>query len=337
MLARVADNYQMEDESTRCGKDQEYIWYQGSWKPFIRNIDPTLIDRPKNNAPLNRNESWWNKVEYNDWHDSHQNWVIGAKNLPNSKTIIQLKDTQGNEWLVLETHPVVWNEPVPIGYEQYEYPHKQLSYQIRSYLVREEQAEELIAWAKQQHFMGRWFPENHQRYQIFSREYYWSPAYHFFDNPYYGGGQWEDVHEKDNYKQVVGKVIVTTESYFRQFRTDYQESLYYLAPREFMYEKMQLQYSKNSGEWLNTQGEVVCFNRFNSAVSREESSSLLIRKDILLKFLDENNLKIFWTYLGEKQILGNKDPQWSEFSGVFTLNVSSNVDGVIKLYNNSDS
>lgn len=335
VLARVADNYKMKDRSTGWGESHKCIWYQGPWEPFIRNIDPTLIYRPKNNALLNHNESWWNKVEYNDWHDNHQNWLINTENLPNPKTIIQLKDTQGNEWLVLETHPVVWNEPVPIGYEQYEYPHKQLSYQIRSYLVREEQAEELIAWAKQQHFMGKWFPESHGRYQIFFREHYWSPAYHFFDNPYYGSsGQWEDVHEKDNHKQVIGKVIVTTESYFWESGADYQEQPSYLVPREFIYEKMQLHDSKNSGEWLNAQGEVVCFN---PTVNEEKSGSLIIRKDALLKFLDENNLKIFWTYLGEKQILGNKDPQWSEFSGVFTLNVSSNVDGVIKLYNNSDS
>jgi len=328
VLARVADNYQMQDGSAGWHDDKKYIWYQGTWEPFVRNIDPTSVYRPGNSSSFNRNESWWDRVEYNDWHGSHQNWLISAENLPNPKEIIELKDTQGNEWLVLETYPS-WDESVPVGYERHEYPHKHLWYQIRSYFVPSEQADGLTAWAKQQGF-GQWLPENSDQYHVFSREYYWSPAYHFFDNPYYGRNQWEDVHEKGDYEQVLGEVMVTTERHNWESGADHREQPSYFAPREYMYEKMQLQYSKNIGEWLNAEGEVVCFD---PSVNQEESSGLLIRKDALLRFLDENNLKIFWTCLGEKQILGNsydriKYTQWLELSGVLTLNVNG-VDGVI--------
>ncbi|MDO9399238.1 MAG: hypothetical protein Q7T79_00915 [bacterium] len=330
VLARVADNYQMQDGSAGWHDEKKYIWYQGTWEPFVRNIDPTSVYRPGSSSSFKRNESWWDSVEYNDWHGSHQNWLISAENLPNPKEIIELKDTQGNEWLVLETYPS-WDDSVPVGYEQHEYPHKHLWYQIRSYFVSSEQAEGLTAWAKQQHLMGRWFPENSDQYHVFSREYYWSPAYRFFDNPYYGRSQWEDVHEKGNYEQTIGEVMVTTERHNWEPGADHREQPSYFAPREYMYEKMLLQYSKNIGEWLNTEGEVVCFD---PSVNQEESSCLLIRKDALLRFLDENNLKIFWTCLGEKQILGDsydriKYTQWLELSGVFTLNASG-VDGVIK-------
>lgn len=385
VLARVADNYQMKDTSTGWGENQKYTWYQGTWELFIRNIDPTLIYRSKDNPPFNSNESWWNKVvEYNDWHD--KDWLISSENLPNPKEIIELKDTQGNEWLVLETYPT-WDEPIPVGYEQYEHPHKQLWYQIRSYFVQEEQSDSLITWAKQQHFMGKWFPESSVRYQVFSREYYWSPAHHFFDNLYYSHDQWEDVHEKDGSKQIrnefsdklpeiaigtdvegklyvhfyptsrlsqedgyekdeneqidnpvdnevitetVGKVIATAERYIWESGSDYREQSSYLAPRQYMYEKMQLQYSKNIGEWLNAQDEVVCFD---PSVYQKGCFLLLIRKDVLFKFLKENNLKIFWTCLGEKQISGdlskeNEETTRLELSGVFTLD-KKGVDGVM--------
>jgi hypothetical protein len=176
--------------------------------------------------------------------------------------------------------------------------------------------------------MERWFPENNDEYQVFSREYYWSPAYRFFDDPYYGRRQWEGVYENHSDEDAIAEVMVTTESHIWESGSEDEEKPSYLAPRELMYEKMQLQYSKNIGEWLNTQGEVVCFD---PSVNQNAPSCLLIRKDILLKFLDENNLKIFWTCFGEKRIYGDsanqiKFSEWLELSGVFTLS-SDTVEG----------
>jgi hypothetical protein len=329
VLARLSDNYQM---SEGYGENKKYFWYEGTFEPFVRNIDPTVIHRKtKKLADINQ-DNWWNKVEYNDWIDTHQNWLMSSDNLPNPKEIIELKDAQGNEWLVLESYPS-WNESVPIGYEQHEYPHKHLWYQIRSYFVHNHEADTLIAWAKQKHFMGRWFPENSNQYQVFSREYYWSPAYRFFDDPYYGRSQWAEVYENRSDEDAIAEVMVTTESHIWESGASDEERPSYLAPRELMYEKMQLQYSKNIGEWLNTQGEVVCFY---PSVNKQGNSCLLIRKDILVKFLDDNNLKIFWTCLGEKQIHGNsyhetKILEWLELSGVFTLS-SDCVEGDITLH-----
>ncbi len=405
VLARLSDNYQM---SKNYWDDKEYCWYQGTFEPFVRNIDPTVICRKNKNQTNKNQETWWNKVEYNDWGDTYQNWLISSNDLPDPKVIIEIKDNQGNEWLVLESH-LSWEESVPIGYEQHEHPHKHLWYQIRSYFVHNDEADNLIAWAKQKHFMGRWFPENHDEYQVFSREYYWSPAYRFFDDPYYGRSQWEEVYEKHEKKDIadlksaikseikdyslklfdeltaiievdeqefsdnklssiintyppellqkleelvmkglfpedelIGKVMVTTESHNWESGIGDEEKPSYLAPRELMYEKMQLQYSKNIGEWLNAQGEAVCFD---PSANQNTSSCLLIRKDILLKFLEENNLKIFWTCLGKKQIGGfltysnyfdrNQISEWLELSGVFTL-LSNKVEGSLTTFPQSN-
>ncbi|OIJ16788.1 hypothetical protein BKP45_21000 [Anaerobacillus alkalidiazotrophicus] len=73
-----------------------------------------------------------------------------------------------------------------------------------------------------------------------------------------------------------------------------------------MYSGMNLQYSKNIGEWIDEKGQVACFDL---SVKTGKSSCLLIKKDIFLKFLEENKLKVFWTCLGEKQILGDSFTQ----------------------------
>jgi hypothetical protein len=338
VIARIADNHQMVDESTHWGKEKEYIWFQGPWEPFVRNIDPTSIYHRNDRNPFSDQNAWWNKVDYRDWEGDHENWMVSEENLPDPKDIIDVADTKNAKWLALERHSN-WEEPVPIGHETYEYPHKHLWYQIRSYFVSKEQAGRLISWAKEQRFMGRWLPEGSQQYQVFNREYYWSPAYHFFDNPYYGRSNWKKVHEKSDYDQVLGKVMPTTEGHLWESGGDYENQPSYFAPREYMYSRMQLQPSKNIGEWLNTQGKIVCFD---PSVKQERSSCLLVRKDSLLQFLEENNLRIFWTCLGEKQIYGDfyykiEITNWLELSGVYTLidnevvgSLNPLVKGVIK-------
>ncbi len=328
ILARVADNHQKIDESTNWSEHKDYVWYQGPWEGFIRNIDPTLVQRENVSILTTRNELWLNEMEYSDWHDSHENWLVSSNNLPDPKEIITLKDAQGNEWIDLEKY-ISWHEPVPIGYDNYEYPHKNLWYEIKSYFVHKTEADDLIAWAEQQNFMGCRLPENRGQSRIFYREYYWSPAYIYFDNPYYGRSLWEDISDYIDDKRVIGKIMVTTESHRWESGSDFGEPSSYLAPREHMYKKMQLQYSKNIGEWLNINGEIFCFD---PSVNREIGSSLLVRKDAFQKFLNENNLKIFWICLGGKCLLGEKRPilnKWLEISSVFTLK-ENNLIGEIK-------
>ena len=394
VLARLLDNYKM---SEGWKENKKYFWYQGTWEPFVRNIDPTSIQQREKKTTADNQQTWWSKVKYNDWNEDHLNWLVNAENLPSPLEIIERIDDQGNEWLVFDID-CIWDEPTPIGYEKHETPHKHLWYQIKSYLVHEDKAEDLIPWAKQQHLMGkRYFPKINDQYEVFTREYYWSPAYHFFDDPYYGRTHWEEVYERHERKnlrdepkltikdyspelfeelesitevseedfsddrlsstleryppelleklevtakevnnppedKLIGEVMITTERHRWESGAEYEDQPSYLAPREFMYEKMQLKYSKNIGEWLNSQNdEVVCFD---PSVKHGDDSCLLVRKDALLKFLEENKLKIFWTCLGEKEIYGdshNSIAKWLELSGVFTI-TKNTVTGNLKPY-----
>ncbi len=321
ILARISDNYKMHD---RCGDEQEYRWFQGPWDPFVRNIDPTSLP-PR--APFVQ-EKCWDKVEYSDWGGNHNDWLVSSEKLPDPEKIISISDS---EWVILEKH-LDWEEPVPIGEDKYRYPHKCIWYQIRSYLVSNDEANQLIEWANNQHFMGGWFPEERSSlYQIFSREYYWSPAYRFFNDPYYGRELWQEVKDPGNNNQVIGKVLPTAEGYL--WETGSGDNLSYLAPREFIYTKMNLQYFQNPGIWLNNQGSIVCFD---PSVDKRNSPYLIMRKDELSKFLQENNLSIFWVILGEKQINGNfltkiKLSEWLELSGVYQL-VNDKIHGSLRSF-----
>jgi hypothetical protein len=308
----------MVDESTRWGENKQYIWYQGPWEPFVRNIDPTIVHHQSINfqKPAYSKDS----IKFTDWNGKNEDWLVSVQNLPEPKSIISISYTD-DEWYTLESHPS-WEEPVPLGKDKYDYPRKHLWYQIRSYFVKNEEAEDLIHWLKEQHFMGNWLPGMNNRYQVFSREYYWSPAYHYFKNPYYGGIEWEGIYDRKTRSKLIANVLPTTEKHIWESGANYEDQPSYLAPREYMYSGMKLQYSKNIGEWLNEKKQVVCLD---TSVTQGGSPTLIAKKKTLQDFLIENNLIIFWSCLGQKIIYGNSYSRehftkWLEFSGVYALN-----------------
>lgn len=278
VIARISDNYKIVEESTRWGDNKSYVWFKGPWEPFVRNIDPTVVHQQL--KVIYEAEILTSRIDYTDWDDTHENWLVSDQHLPKPECIIPITDSENEEWLVLENY-LSWEEPVPVGKDKYDYPRKHLWYQIRSYLVKDDEAENLIHWLKDQHFMGGWFPEGHDRYQVFSREYYWSQAYQFFDNPYYGGNDWEKVYDQLSLDNVIAHVLPTSEWHRWESGADYKNQPSYLAPREYMYSAMKLQYSKNIGEWLNENGQVVCFD---PSVRQGCPSSLIAKKDFFKIF-----------------------------------------------------
>ena len=330
VLARISDNHKMIDETTRWGDEKQYIWYQGTWEPFVRNIDPTVIYQRSKDKEIPDKENFNDHINYADWDDTHENWLSSSKNLPDPELIISLNDSNNGEWLVLERH-LSWEEPVPVGQDKFNYLRKYLWYQLRSYLIKETEAECLIDWLKDKNLMGRRFPEGHDRYQVFSREYYWSPAYHFFDNPYYGGQEWKRVYDPTNQNKIVAHVLPTSERHIWESGADYESQPSYFAPREYIYSGMNLKYSNHIGEWLNEDRKVICLD---PSARQGGPSVLLVNKYFFQKFLSENHLKIIWTCLGEKNIHGNsfrgqQFPRGIQLSGYYTLS-NGNIEGTIR-------
>jgi len=328
VMARLSDNHKLVDESTRWGADKNYIWYQGTWSPFIRNIDPTAkVFQPKSNSKKQK-ENWWNNFEYNEWELGKNDWLVSENSLLCNEQLITITDLTGMEWFVLESYQS-WEEKIPIGTNKYEYPHKELWMMLKSVLVKDCDYNDLYSWMQKQHFMGGWFPEGRDnQYQVFCREYYWSPAYNFFNKAYYGGEQWEAVTEQYPSNKIVCEVSPTSEGHIWESGANSSDAPQYLAPRQHMFEGMKLEYSDNTGEWLDENGNLACFD---PSITSDESSCLLVRKDLFQKYLDDNKLKIIWTILGEKQISGTmynrrQYPRGIEFSGVFILN-NNNIEG----------
>lgn len=330
ILARVSDNRKKYADWSYSKAEMET--FQGPWEPYVRDIDPTmLITKTGDYDEENPKRYWWNQEDYSNWDLKNEDWTRVVNDLPSSRNLINIKDEKGEEWLILEGNPI-WAEPKNIGDDKWNSSHKRIWYQLRSYLVSEKAYEKINDWAKVQDFMGQWMPESVSRYEVFSREYYWSPAYEFFNSEYYGGIEKCRVNDRLSGK-LVSEVYLTSNNFLweEEFDKSKEKVIHFLKPSRYIYENMKISFSKIEGEFVDEEGSLICFD---PSVNNSSLSYLLIKKKPFLEFLKQNHLRILWTVIGEKNIVGgsfSRDRFIGRLgiSGAYYLDENDNVDGKV--------
>ena len=328
MVARVSDNFK-KYKGWKFEKEEEEP-YQGPWDTYVRDIDPTMLISKTGNCDDEQPQYfWWTNKENFNWDCSNENWVKQTKGLPSIKNIIQVKDDNGDEWLMLEGYSS-WPEPKKIGEEIWNQPRKELRCQIRSYIVKDDEYNSFKDWAVKQEFMGRRMPESGDRYEMFSREYYWSPAQSYFMT------EWTEVQDNGSGKYIA-EVNVTAQGFLweEEYDRSKEDAIRFLKPSKLIYEGMNLKHSQKEGEFLNISNEIQCFA---TNVYHDSASYLLIKKVPFLKFLQDNNLNIVWTVLGEKGIisgqwLGTDDLGRLEINGAYYFDKNGEIMGNLNTKN----
>lgn len=324
LLARVADNY----------PKLEYSWgnnivnYEGPWEPFIRDIDPTVITHLDDyQCGSNPYDIFWrHEDKYDNWRPKIPYWLNVETDIPSAEPIIELKDAQGYDWLALECYPE-WDEPH--GKDDV---YKKLWYQVRSCIIDEDDFSSVYNWAKNQNSGGRWMPECSNRYEMFYREYYWSPAYKYYDA--------EELTKREICDKktdcFIANVDLTTINYRWEAEEDHSkdDTLSLLIPSKQLFDGMRMRYADKEGVFLDEAGKVVCFD--TGTIDKSENY-LLVRKDALMNYLNTHHKKIMWYVLGEKNIIGLHSyrnlpnlPMWLVISGTYTLDEKGKVIGRLR-------
>ena len=331
MLARVSDNFIKYDRWSFRKENEEK--YDGPWNPYVRDFDPTMTIKSAENYFYDEDErisQWWTKIDYSNWETPNENWMYETSDLPNVKSGLSLVDEFDEEWLILKGYPS-WSEEKRIGDEKWQKPYKRLWYQIRSYLIRKNDLDIIKKWANQKNFSLHRLPDHYSRYEIFSREFYWSPAYKYFCPENNIDNLWQEI-EKKKGELNIPSVILTTESLNWEDEYDYSKEvpIQIVKPSAYIFKKMKLAYGRKEGEFVNKNGEVICLD---PSVFKKSHSYFLIKKKPFFKFLEENNLEIIWAVSGEKNVIGGdvnlqksflgwlivKELYWLENENIFGL------------------
>ncbi|MDQ1858482.1 AVAST type 2 anti-phage system protein Avs2 [Chryseobacterium sp. WLY505] len=319
ILAMITDNYKMRTGTSRT---TPYEFYKGAWQNYLRDIDPAYItpdneiddeeegyENEKYNFEPDHEKKWHDDSEYKYWENIPSEWVISTADMPKMKDVINKIDFYGNEWLHLQKY-VEWKEPKSFGQDKYDRERKEFWYLIQGYICKKNDKNKITKYLKSQHFWGRRMPENIDALStLINREKFWSPA---------------DIDEtrSNKFKEWVNipdtkyKIVVASTGAKGRMEEDKSKANeIYNIPCKTVFEGLNLKYSSKDGDFKDNTGEIV--------VTNSSSKGVLIRKDKLTAYLNENNLEIFWTVLAEKIAKVDKSSMgkymFGEFSGVYTL------------------
>lgn len=337
LLARVSDNCKMHDEeSYSWSKSKKYAKYDGPWQPYVRDIDPTIIIRTtqKENTIENAEDlPWWIPYEYHNWKEDAESWTRRFDDFPPMQQLMTVTDSNGVEWLNLNMH-TDWREPKKLGEDRWNANGKRIWCDIGSWLVEPKELHKMLKLDHENIPWESWSPDVSNRYEVFSREHYWSPASLFFQlTPYYGGDALPtDIEDRESRKQVAK--AYGTALYFlweEEFDCSKEEPISYYKPAPSIANGLKL--SQKEGEYLNDQGDVVCLD---PSVYEKGPACLLMRKDHVQKILKESGLILVWIIQGEKQLIGHHNGQQSRIDhavgGLYHMDAKGIVKGEIHSY-----
>lgn len=322
-LARISDNFKMIEPNSGWNNEEErYKDYQGTYEPYVRDIDPTiLVKETKSNHYIETDSKyWWSAKADFQWEMNNKEWINFTEDIPNPKNSIFFTDDSGQEWIALDSSPN-WIEPTKKGVDKSNIVYKKAWYILNAYLIPNEHIAKFRAWAKNQSFWNNRMPKAEGHYQIFNREFYWSDAYTFFQNPYYGYEDWSEIDSYRLKEKYPYKIGLTTARYYWESEFDYskEDSLSMNKPSNILFEGMKMRYSEKEGHFIDENGEIICFD---PSIYHESNSYLMVRKDKLLQFLSENNLTVCWTLIGEKQVI---TPSFNSYESVGVTQMSGYV------------
>ena len=311
ILARISDHHKVEhfwDETSKV--------FKGPWDPYVRDFDPTLNNHFLKNPEipmLTPQVDFEYKLDCSIENLNAKTWVAQEEIFfEQNRKFLSYNDDNGNEWILL----IAYTDTKLGDYE--ELRHEMWSWTL-SYLVSKK------AWINiRDSVLGMDFREGIQgsTYELFNREYFGSPSV-------------DDIIEKNNDDDKVKAQLIPTKISFlweEEYDASQDMSVSFEMPTKEIVEEMNLRQKKYDGSFYNEANELVVFDTRLSCQEKLNSRGLVIRKDVLLEFLEKTGMEIFWFSFGEKQVFnGRSSGAQGEWSGFYELNSQNELIGKMEL------
>ena len=324
-LARTADNFEFRGDLWSEGDRV----YDGPWQEHFRDIDPSFVSKVTHQEAFKAHaNSWWFHVRHDAWQTEQEAepWLRGTQDLPAVEPLLEVTDPDsGARWLTLQSY-YKWEQTTPPEEERSSVPRREIWYMLKSYIVEKSHSEEVVRWAKRQDFAGRWMPESLDLRDVFFGELFWSPAYGHRHSASYGYEGWT----RGRASSVPHPILATAEEY--SWEPGFDSSMEDLTmrvhlPCDWLAERMKLRSGEAEGHYQDRRGTLISLD---PSTRTPGPGALLVRKDELMDFLEDSRYAVFWTLLGEKNILGGPSrrnaPGRLQISGAYTL-VADRIEG----------
>jgi hypothetical protein len=257
-----------------------------------RKLDPTL---PSDMIGSERDTGTWWIGSSSDLRSSEQlpdaEWVTRQEDLPVLERLLSVVERDGQRWRLLVSYPswgrrdedADWNDP-----------YRHVWIHVESYLIPKEEIDTAYDCLHRRNFFGRWMPEGANWLYGFAGEYPWATSFNTEPEEWHGRGG----HGKDwpaSYSPSWNRLAIEWE-----YDASLPQNFHMVVPARTFFTPCDLWWDGRDGYRL-INGRTVLRD---PSLTEGGPPALVIDADDLLERLDKIGLRLIWTLLGEKLILG---------------------------------
>jgi len=275
---------------------------QDRWKPEPLRTPLILLEERKHDPtlPLKITErelhasNWW-IAESADLDSSKmltdEEWVRRQEDIPALEKLLSVVEHDGQDWRLLVSYPSWGHLDADAGLDK---QYRQVWMHIEGYLVQKNDLYTAYKSLQRRNLFGKWMPEGATWFYGFAGEYPWATPFNIEPEEWHSrGGTTNDF--PLNYQPSWNELVIGQK---------YDASL----PRDIQIVVPARTFFSSSDLWWNGQDGYCLVN--GKTVFRDPSvveagpGSLLVDANDLMERLDKLGLRLIWTLLGEKRILG---------------------------------
>ena len=295
-LAYIADHYQYVG-AYGYGEVERY---EGAWQDSLRDLDPSYTLRStlgpaswESHAP-----SWWAPWQNESWSEDldHSDWNRVNDDIPDVPALLNTRDSDGVQWLNLDGF-FSWLQSHPADVEPHTLDRRRCWVRSKAFFVREEDSEAFLAWAKAVDHRGFLMPDQSIS-EIFLGEFMWSPAFQSLIQSYKEISGWTALEAGCPVAAQTATLDHRTES--SSFDCSVDEGFTLQLPRQQLVAGLGLEWSGNGADYVECNGKLAAFD---PTAHEAGPSALLIREDLMKKYLSDQGLALCWIVQGEKLVL----------------------------------
>lgn len=324
LLARIADNFHMEDEWGDIA-----VTYQGPWQFYGRDIDPTLPPAPRLRdedgveylAPTystDPEDAWWipDGPRYTgDDPPAQAGWATIPDNIPEMESLVRRTDSAKVSWVVLQAY-YNWHEHPTEDQERDDRPRRDMWSHIYSWILRRGDARTLFDFLSSRSLMNEWMPQGVEVIDdAYVPEMPWAASAHEYSP------RWEPIEPRPGREQLGIQAYTAWEHYSWEGNVldcSIADGVTVVVPSEALFEAGGLTWTPGLRQWTDSSGATAAEYRESEGDRR---SALLVRSDWLAGVLKEQGWTLVVGWLGEKQLFGaglrgGLLGGWSEINGV---------------------
>lgn len=330
ILAFIADNYQYHEQWETVHE------YQEPWQIGRRDIDPSTIVNSrlsKSETSDTRRLTWWAPLEFNNWQVESpiSSWTANASDVPALDRGLLVADPihPDTQWVNAYCYQVR-SEPTPPDVREYDVERKEIWTRSIAFLLPRGKADDFMEWVLSGEYSTEHWPHSIPNFgggdSAFLGEYAWGPA---FDQLTHAGrpNEHEWCHPPGSDSTIAYGLAAHCSTSGGEYDCSADEdaiSTLYL-PSHLVVRGCRLTWTGVGADYVDASSRIAAFD---PSAHEPGPNALLLRLDLLEKYLSEHDLEMCWAVTGEKQSVGafGQPYGWLQFQGAYVLR-DGNLEG----------